>query len=195
MPRCRIVILLFLPVMATCVLAANEQAPSLCRVGVRWHDGPRGGQLLGEVLRTDIASHLPEWDADYHDYVPGDSALEVLAAVAEPVEIICVLGTWCHDSRREVPRFWKILDEVANPNLELTMFAVGRTSDAAADSIIGALGFDENPRATWTVEYVPTFVFLRDGHELGRIIESPAVSLEEDAADLLSGAPAAPAWQ
>lgn len=181
--------------MATPALPANEEAPSLCRVGVRWHGGEKGGQLLGEVLRTDIENRLPDWDADYAGYAPSATALKVLAAVDEPLEIICVLGTWCHDSEREVPRFWKILDEAANPNLVLTMFAVGRTADVAADEVLAELGFEENPRQTYGAEYVPTFVFLKDGLELGRIIETPTASLEEDAAALLDAAPAAPVWR
>ena len=192
MSRTRIVSLLMF--LAVAVHAADEPESSLPREGVTWFEGERGGQLLGEILRTDVARHLPDWDADYADYEPAEAPLVVLAAVDEPVEIICVLGTWCHDSEREVPRFWKILDEAANANLELTMFAVGRTSDTAADSVLTGLGFDENPRATWGAGFVPTFVFLRGGRELGRIIETPEVSQEEDAAALLSGAPAAPAW-
>ena len=194
MSRKRSLILMVLLAIAATAPAADDQAPSKGRADVSWFEGERGGQLLGEILRTDVARHLPDWDEDYADYEPADTPLGVLAAVDEPVEIICVLGTWCHDSQREVPRFWKILDEAANENLELTMFAVGRTSDTAADSVLTGLGFDENPRATWGAEFVPTFVFLRGGREIGRIIETPEVSLEEDAAALLSGAPAAPAW-
>ena len=194
MPRHRPVILLVILATAVVARAADDQAPPADRVDVGWFEGERGGHLLGEILRTDIAAHLPDWDGDYADYEPADVPLGVLAAVEEPVEIICVLGTWCHDSEREVPRFWKILDRAANPNLELTMFAVGRTGDTAADSVLTGLGFDENPRATWGVEFVPTFVFMRGGRELGRIIEIPAASLEEDAAALVSRAPDAPAW-
>jgi thiol-disulfide isomerase/thioredoxin len=191
----RPLVLTLLLLVAAAAPAAHEEGPSPCRVGVRWHEGERGGQLLGEVLRGDIARHLPGWDDGYASYEPAAPALQVLADVDAPVEIVCVLGTWCHDSEREVPRFWKVLDEAANPHLVLTMFAVGRGADTAADSVLAELGFDEHPRLTYAADLVPTFVFLRDGAELGRIIETPTTSLEEDAAALLDAAPAAPAWR
>lgn len=36
------------------------------------------------------------------------------------------------------------------------------------------------------VQFTPTFVFFSDGIELGRIIEQPAASLEEDLSALLT---------
>jgi hypothetical protein len=34
---------------------------------------------------------------------------------------------------------------------------------------------------------VPTFIFMKDGQELGRIVEYPLESLEKDMAKILSG--------
>ena len=39
----------------------------------------------------------------------------------------------------------------------------------------------------YQIEYVPTFIFLKNGHEIGRIVESPeALYLEEDVLNILS---------
>jgi hypothetical protein len=35
------------------------------------------------------------------------------------------------------------------------------------------------------VSNIPTFIFFKDGKELGRIIEKPVVTLEDDLAKLL----------
>jgi hypothetical protein len=37
------------------------------------------------------------------------------------------------------------------------------------------------------IEYVPTFIFFRNGQELGRIIESPIQSLEKDLRQIILG--------
>lgn len=181
----RTVIALSILVLATAALAAEPTEPTF-----RVNEHERGQQLVGEVIRADIDRQFPEWDAEYVGYDPAPEALATLAAVDGPLDIVCVLGTWCHDSEREVPRFWKILDAADNPNLGLTMYAVGRTDDEEALVIEEDLGFAESLRATWQVELVPTFVFLRDGEEIGRIVETPATTLEEDAAALVAEAPA-----
>jgi hypothetical protein len=87
-----------------------------------------------------------------------------------------------------VPRFWRVLDAAANPNLRLRMIAVGRKDDAAAQATLVELGFAEDVRAAHGITLVPTFIFaLADGgDELGRIEETPEVSLERDAAGFLA---------
>ena len=37
------------------------------------------------------------------------------------------------------------------------------------------------------IELVPTFIFYRDGDEIGRIIETPQQSIEEDTYRILTG--------
>ena len=104
----------------------------------------------------------------------------------DEIEIICVLGTWCHDSETQVPRFWKILSEAGNPNLQLFMFGTGRTDDVGAEAVLVELGFDDGLRLPYDVELVPTFIFSRGGREIGRIIETPETTLEQDTARILS---------
>lgn len=153
-------------------------------------EGEKGPYLVGEVTRADIVAGFPAWNDSAAAYAPEPGAVARLAAVSRPVDVVCVLGTWCGDSRREVPRFWKILESAANPNLRLRMFAVGRKDDAAALAKSEAVGAPRDIRAVWGVTLVPTFIFRADGEELGRIIEIPTGTLEGDAAGI--AAPAAP---
>ena len=174
----------------------NGQTPSACRAGMRIHKTERGPQLLGELIQADFPRLLPGWDEEFATYEPGAEDIVTLAAVQEDISIICVLGTWCHDSEREVPRFWKVLQEAANSHLELNMFAVGRSSDDEARKILENIGFDEALRKTYNVELVPTFIFMSGETELGRIIETPEGTLEQDAAQILSPKNAGePAWR
>ncbi len=165
----------------------NGQTSAACRAGMQVYESDRGRQLLGEVIEADFPRLLPDWDEEPSAYEPAVEDVATLAEVKDDIEIICVLGTWCHDSQREVPRFWKILRETDNPHLELTMFAVGRSTDEAAREIMDNIGFDVSLRETYQVELVPTFIFMSDGVELGRIIESPQTTLEQDAALILAG--------
>ncbi|MFY0532158.1 TlpA family protein disulfide reductase [Nannocystis pusilla] len=72
-----------------------------------------------------------------------------------------IFGTWCGDSRREVPRLWRALD-AAGPDLPFTLKYVG------VDRQKTAPGFDKEGL---DLRYVPTVIVVRDGREVGRIVE------------------------
>ena len=91
------------------------------------------------------------------------------------LEVEIIMGTWCSDSRREIPRFYKISDY-----LELDseiIFLVGVNKEKKAGRI---------PISRFEIELVPTFIFYNDGNEIGRIIESPEGSLEIDMLKIIS---------
>ena len=77
------------------------------------------------------------------------------------------MGTWCHDSKREVPRLYKILDDIGHneSNLEI----IGLTKDKK--------GYF-NDYSQYRITNTPTFIFFHKGEEIGRIIERPKGSLE-----------------
>ena len=85
------------------------------------------------------------------------------------VEVLVVLGTWCPDSRREVPRFMKIM--------ELSGF------DQELISLMGTDSYKVAPVDNYddlNIDRVPTFIFYYKKNEIGRIIEYPLTSLERD---------------
>ena len=86
------------------------------------------------------------------------------------------MGTWCPDSRREVPRFMKILDLWKFPGEKVTFIGV----DNAKLAPVG--GYDK-----LEIERVPTFIIFRNKVETGRIIENPVTSLEQDMLNILTG--------
>lgn len=127
--------------------------------------------LYGEISIDAFKNNqFKDWyNAEYISYNPNPETLDSLSQVIENVSIKIVLGTWCKDSRREVPRFIKILDQLGFRNENLEIIAVNRSKIAPEYGI--EKGF---------VDYVPTFIISRDAIELGRIIESPYKTLEKD---------------
>ncbi len=91
------------------------------------------------------------------------------------ITIKVVLGTWCPDSRREVPRFMRILDAWKFPASRLTFIGV----DNAKLSPVGEY-------ESLNIQRVPTFIFYRNNVETGRIIENPVTSLEQDMVNILT---------
>ena len=113
---------------------------------------------------------------EYDSYTTDNEILDQINFDSlENLEITIVLGTWCSDSRREFPRFYKILEKINFPFENLTIIAVNRNKEA----------FNTNVDA-FNIQLVPTFIFIKDGKEIGRIIETPEISLEKDLKKILS---------
>jgi hypothetical protein len=132
--------------------------------------------LLGPIERTALGGEpYGTWfDEQYGGYELDTLTLALLADSLVDVDVKIFLGTWCHDSRREVPRVYKILDYLGYPAEQVTLIALGRDKHGPARE---EEGFD--------IELVPTIIFYRGGVEIGRIIESPTDTLEEDLLDIL----------
>ncbi len=119
-------------------------------------------------------SYAKWFDTGYVNYKPQEEYLSQLRKMKGNVSILVVYGTWCSDSRREVPRFWKVIDSCQFPPDSITMIAVDRT-----------MLMPEGIKARYNITNVPTFIISFRGMETGRIIESPKKSLEEDLVDWL----------
>ena len=99
--------------------------------------------------------------------------------------ITVFLGTWCGDSKREVPRFVKILKEADYPMEQPTMVALDRRKEFYKKSPTGE-------EKGLNIIKVPTFIFSKSGEESNRIVESPIESLEEDILQIVMEKPYVP---
>jgi dipeptidyl aminopeptidase/acylaminoacyl peptidase len=144
--------------------------------------------LFGEVRRAEIEREIPAWRSDDAEYVPDSLAVARIAGGLDDVRIICIFGTWCSDSRREVPRLWTILDEAGFPESSLEMYAVASsrfTRDMPLPA--GALDWSKDVKSRYGVTAVPTVVIERSGVEIGRITEKPEGLLEENVSRIVTG--------
>ncbi len=129
------------------------------------------------VLRGDLAweelAAVPGWEAERAAYEPDEGAVRRLRTASGSYTVLAVLGSWCSDSRREVPRLEKVLAQVGGDHFQLRLVGVDRTrrvSDPGVAAVLGA-------RAA---ERVPTIVVTdADGQELGRVVETAEQPLEQ----------------
>lgn len=106
--------------------------------------------------------------AQYADYQPNKRELEQIQVLAGK-DVLVMFGTWCHDSKREVPRFLKLLDISKVALGSLTMQTVDRDKNEPS-------GLAEQNN----LKYTPTFVVFEDSAEVARIIEKPQTTLAQD---------------
>lgn len=133
-------------------------------------------KLLGQCTIAQL-SETPyvEWfDSGFDAYTPDVATFEALRQINfEDVEISIFFGTWCGDSRREVPRFLKLLDSLDVPESQIKLIAVDNKEPLHKRS-------PDGEEAGLEVYRVPTIVVSRQGKELSRLVEHPALSLERD---------------
>jgi thiol-disulfide isomerase/thioredoxin len=106
---------------------------------------------------------------EYASYKNDKVIVEKLSESINQFDILIVLATWCIDSKEQVPRFLKVLDEAGYAQEKLLMVGVD-SEKKARDIEIDLLN----------IQRVPTFIVYRDGIEAGRIVETPSASLEAD---------------
>lgn len=129
---------------------------------------------FGDRSVFDDSTFSSWFDKEYAFYHVDEEVFDNLETGLHNLNITIVMGTWCHDSQREVPRFFKILDKLDFPDENLRILFVDRKKKGLKDE---AEKFD--------IEYVPTFIFFRNDEEIGRIVESPIKTLEEDIIDIV----------
>ena len=130
--------------------------------------------LTGIVEAQHLVTDLNEFAEGYKSYQVDTAAITPLKSVTEPTEIIVIIGTWCPDCHRETPRFIRIMEEVANPNIKVTYIGVDRSKKDP-----------QGLAAKYEFTRIPTFIVLQQGKEIGRIVERPTVSLEKDLAEIV----------
>lgn len=116
--------------------------------------------------------------AEYNSHTETKSKLTT--ALTKGVSIEIFLGTWCGDSKREVPRFLKLLDEIKFNMANIKIIALGGSDSLYKQSPQG----EEKNKGIYRV---PTFIVYRNGVEISRINEYPALSLEKDLLSIVGG--------
>jgi cyclophilin family peptidyl-prolyl cis-trans isomerase len=129
--------------------------------------------LLGPIQWEELAA-LTVWQEEYDAAQPNPAALEMLRSAAQSYRIVTVLGSWCHDSQREVPRLVKVLDQLDGPVFSHEMIGVDRTRRIDDAELAAFAGVER------TVDLVATIVVFDDtGVELGRVVETAERPIEE----------------
>lgn len=118
--------------------------------------------LKGFITRQELVSDTSfAWFAkNSKDYKPDASAVTAFKGAKDSIYVLAFGGTWCHDTQFILPKFYQLAD----------------ASGLAPDHIT-LIGVDHNKKTvqhlseTFNVVNVPTFIVLKNGQELGRVVE------------------------
>ena len=136
--------------------------------------------LLGANNRASLLqAPFSEWfEKNYNSYAVNDTLCTEIRPMMANKKMVMYLGTWCGDSKREVPRMLKMLDaaDVTKSQVKLVML------DNKDSTYKQSPGHEEKGL---NIHRVPTFILYENDTEIGRIVESPVVTLEKDLASIL----------
>jgi thiol-disulfide isomerase/thioredoxin len=150
-------------------------------------EDPKTGKpmLLGKITIEELQQEpFAEWYQMESDGYEVDT--ELTNAISNPGQYTyeVFLGTWCGDSRREVPRMEKIFSEMGIDMSNVLIVTLDREK-------ISPNGEQEGK----DIRYVPTLIVNKDNQEIGRIVESPSsetATLESDLFEISLGIPPVP---
>jgi hypothetical protein len=118
--------------------------------------------LRGLITRADIENDTSfGWfQKNYKLGRPDANAVNAFKEHAKDFHMLIFAGTWCPDTQNLLPEFYRLTDDAGY-----------------ADSCISLIGVDNDKTTfdhlekTFHIVDVPTFIMLKDGKEVGRVVE------------------------
>ena len=139
----------------------------------------RNGNLIGYLEKSDFlqGKFKAPFEKNYDDYQPNLKVVKKIKKQLKGISVKTFFGTWCHDSEREIPRFFKIM-ESAEFDVKNNFKIIGLTRGKKTP---------DNLQKGYTIKHTPTFIFYKDGEEIGRYVEQPRETMEKDILRILKG--------
>jgi len=126
-------------------------------------------------------SSYAEWFVKgMNTYTPDPVIINQLKPSLSKYTITAFMGTWCGDSKREIPKLYKVLESAEFPMERLTVIGVDRKREVYKQSPGGE-------QEGLNIHRVPTIILYKNGIEVNRIVESTLASMEKDLHDIITG--------
>lgn len=125
--------------------------------------GHPGGVILNGIVSKYALQNNDtfKWYAtNQNAYAPAPTVLNAMATAKGKYQFVVFGGTWCSDTQFILPRFFGLQEKSGYPDNGISFFAVDR-----AKHTIGNLD------AAFKITNVPTIIVMKDGLEVGRVVE------------------------
>lgn len=134
------------------------------------------GFFTKETLATDTA--FAWYTAAQKSYTPAAEAVKGFTAGKDAVNILVFGGTWCGDTKQILPGFFKTAEAASFPEARITLIGVDHSKKTLY-----------NLSEAFGIINVPTFIVMKDGKEIGRVVEYGKTGTpEKEVAEIVAGA-------
>jgi len=156
-------------------------------------------EIQNDQNKTILAGHCPlstvytapykDWFyKSYDNYTIDTYTLNLIKPMLKNKTVEVFLGSWCGDSKREMPRLVKILQATSFDTANLKLIFVDNSLKRYKQS-------PQHEEVGKNIHHVPTIIVYNNRGEMGRIIESPKISLEKDLLAILLHQPYDPKYK
>jgi len=121
----------------------------------------------GKVFKGLVTRHDIENDTSFKWFkqnmllgTANTQAIDAFKKNGSKFQVVIFFGTWCEDSQNLVPVFYRLADKSAYPVENITLIGVDRAKTTL-----------DNLHKAFHITNVPTFIVMKDGKELGRVVE------------------------
>lgn len=116
------------------------------------------GFIPKKQLTTDTAF---TWYAqNANGYTPSAEAVQQFVTAKDSINLIIFGGTWCGDTKHLLPQFFTTTDAAGFPESRITLIGVDRSKKTLY-----------NLSEAFGITNVPTFIVMKNGKEIGRVVE------------------------
>jgi thiol-disulfide isomerase/thioredoxin len=144
----------------------------------RDHNGSKvlKGFLSKKELVTDTAFN---WFVQgQKSFTPNADVVKQYTAAKDSVNILVFGGTWCDDTKHLLPNFMATTDAAGFPANHITLIGVDRDKKTLF-----------NLSEAFNVTLVPTFIAMKNGKEIGRVVEYGRMGMpEKELAEMITAA-------
>lgn len=142
----------------------------------RDHNGTK--ILKGFIAKKDLVTDTAfAWFAQTQKgYTPDANLTKQYAASKDSVNIIVFGGTWCDDTKMLLPKFYATADAAGFADNRITLIGVDREKKSLF-----------NLTEAFDIKNVPTFIVMKNGKEVGRVVEYGRIGApEKEVAEIMS---------
>ena len=121
-----------------------------------------GDRILKGIISRDILSRDTsyKWYTRNQKLYSGGQDVSTFEKYKDSIQLVIFLGTWCEDSQVIIPKLFPFLDAAGFSDDRLTLIGVDRNKKSIS-----------HITDAFNVINVPTIIVMKEGRELGRVVE------------------------
>lgn len=119
--------------------------------------------ILDGIISKYALQNIPAFNwyqSNQQIYQPAANTVNAMEAARGKVQFVLFGGTWCEDTQFILPRFFKLQEQSGFPDEGISFFAADRSKKT-----IG------NIATAFQIINVPTIIVMKEGKEVGRVVE------------------------
>ncbi len=106
-----------------------------------------------------------------------EAAVAIFKQKANQFKMIVFGGTWCEDTQNILPKFYRLVDKSNYPEKNIVLIGVDRKKETINEL-----------HKKYNITNVPTFIVLKKGKEIGRVVEfGKSGSIEKELTQIIEG--------